>query len=190
LRGHSRAEAFQETIQHVDGLLSKCLEASRSLTSELSPPILYEAGLAPALKWLGRWFHETHGLMVGVVAEDQALPDTEEIRAAGFHAVRELLFNVVKHAKVRRAQVRMSRVGENGIKILVADKGTGFEPTKIQAREGRAGGFGLFSLRERLALLGGHMEVESAPGHGSRFTLIVPLGRSNASLTPGSTHTA
>ena len=137
LRGHSRAEAFQETIQHVDGLLSKCLEASRSLTLELSPPILYEAGLAPALKWLGRWFQQTHGLMVSVVAEDQALSDTEEIRAAVFHAVRELLFNVVKHAKVRRAQVRMSRVGENGIKILVADKGAGFEPTKTPGQGGK-----------------------------------------------------
>lgn len=182
LRGQSQAEAFQQTIQHVDGLLGRCLETSRSLTLELSPPILYEAGLAPALRWLGRWFHETHGLMVSVVAEDQTLSDTEEIRAALFHAIRELLFNVVKHAKAKRAQVRMSRLGEDQIKIQVTDQGAGFEPAKLQAREGMAGGFGLFSLRERLKSLGGQFEVESAPGRGSRFTLIVPVGRSTAEL--------
>jgi signal transduction histidine kinase len=186
LRGHSRTEAFQQTIQHVDGLLSNCLETSRSLTLELSPPILYEAGLAPALKWLGRWFRQTHGLTVRVVAEDRALADTEPIRVVVYHAVRELLFNIVKHAKVRRAQVRMSGVGENRIKILVTDKGVGLEPARLQAGEGKTGGFGLFSLRERLASLGGHMEVESAPGRGSRFTLIVPLGQPNAEAGAGS----
>jgi signal transduction histidine kinase len=190
LRGQCRAEAFQQTIHHVDDLLGRCLETSRSLTMELSPPILYEAGLAPALKWLGRWFQQTHGLIVNVAADDQALADTEPIRVTVFHAVRELLFNVVKHAKVRRARVHMSRVGENRIKILVTDKGAGFEPTRLQAGEGKTGGFGLFSLRERLALLGGQMEVESAPGRGSRFTLIVPLAPRNAEVGAGSTHLA
>jgi PAS domain S-box-containing protein len=184
LRGQSQTEAFQQAMRRVDDLLDRCLKTSRSLTLELSPPILYEAGLAPALKWLGRWFHETHGLRVSVVVADQAFSDTEDIRVALFRAVRELLFNIVKHAKVKRAQVRMSRVGEDRLKILVTDKGAGFEPAKLQVREGMAGGFGLFSLRERLASLGGQMEVESAPGVGSRFTLIVPLGGSQGELVP------
>lgn len=184
LRGQSQTEAVQQTIRHVDDLLGRCLEASRSLTLELSPPILYEAGLGAALKWLGRWFHQTHGVTVSVAVEDQGRPETEDIRVALFHAVRELLFNVVKHAKVKSARVRMSRLGNDRIRILVTDKGAGFEPAKLQVREGMAGGFGLFSLRERLKSLGGQLEVESAPGLGSRFTLIVPVGRSTAALLP------
>ncbi len=80
--------------------------------------------------------------------------------------------------------MHMSQAGEKGIKVLVTDKGAGFEPATLQAKEGRAGGFGLFSLRERIASLGGRMEVKSAPGRGSRFTLIMPLRRSNAELVP------
>lgn len=76
----------------------------------------------------------------------------------------------------------MRHWGNGRIKILFTDKGTGFEPAKLRVREGMAGGFGLFSFRERLESLGGQLKVESALGLGSRFTLIVPVGRSTAEL--------
>ncbi len=97
---------------------------------------------------------------------------------------------IVKQAKVKRAQARISRVGEDRIKILVTDKGVGFEPTRLKAGKGKTGGLGLFSLRERLASLGGHMEVESAPGRGSRFTLIVSLGQPDTEAGAGCVHPA
>ena len=91
-----------------------------------------------------------------------------------FHATRELLFNVVKHAGVKSARVEVIlRDGE--IRIEVADEGAGFDPAELRAGEGVSGKFGLFSIRERLGLLGGRLEIESAPGQGSRFTLIAPL---------------
>jgi PAS domain S-box-containing protein len=173
LRKQSEANTFQETVTRIDGFLDECIKTSRSLTAELSPPILYEAGLAAALKWLGRWFWETHGLTVRVIADEQSLPDSEELRVTLFQAVRELLFNVVKHAKVKQAEVRLSRPAKDQVKILVSDKGAGFELATLQALEGKAGGFGLFSLRERLESLGGQLEVDSAPGRGSRFVLSV-----------------
>jgi PAS domain S-box-containing protein len=175
LRFHSKSSAFQQARQRVDNLLGKCLETSRSLVSELSPPILYEAGLAPALKWLGRWFRETHGLTVKVIADEQASTEPEEIRVALFQAVRELLFNVVKYALVKQAQVRINRLDNQQLKIVVSDHSVGFDPAQLRAKEGTVGGFGVFSLRERLELLGGQMKVESAPRRGSRFTLVAPL---------------
>ena len=92
-----------------------------------------------------------------------------------FVAVRELLFNVVKHGQVQQAWVRVSRLPENQLKIVVSDQGAGFDPARLRACEGTRSGFGLFSLRERLESLGGQMEVESAPGKGSRFTLLAEL---------------
>ena len=173
LRGQSDAESLQSSIQHVDGLLAQCFATCRTLTLELSPPILYEAGLPAALHWLGRWFQDTHGLNVEVSAKEEEGPEQEEIRIVLFQAARELLFNVVKHSGVKQAQVRLSHLPNRRVKLVVSDTGDGFDLAQLALGE-MTGGFGLFSLRERLEQLGGRLDVESGPGRGSRFTLIVP----------------
>jgi PAS domain S-box-containing protein len=175
LRSQGQGQTFEQAIQRVDDLLAQSLETSRGLTVELSPPVLHEEGLPAALKWLAGWFRENHGLSVKIVAGQRSLPDSEDIRITLFEAVRELLFNVVKHAKVGRAQVRLFRIKRGRLKIVVSDSGAGFDPAKVKFKEGEKGGFGLFSLRERLALLGGNLEVASAPGCGSSFTLLAPI---------------
>jgi CheY-like chemotaxis protein len=91
-----------------------------------------------------------------------------------FLATRELLFNIVKHARVKEARADVACL--NGqIQITVTDEGTGFDPTQLRVAGGSAGGFGLFSIRERLQLLGGRMEIDSAPTRGSRITLFAPV---------------
>jgi PAS domain S-box-containing protein len=175
LRGESEAESFAKAVQRIDDLLGKCLDTSRSLTLQLSPPILYEAGLVAALRWLGEWFQGTHGLSVKVTARARRVADSEELRIALFQSVRELLFNVVKHAQVKEAQVELRQERDKELRIVVRDAGVGFNPAQLSAPAGPAGGFGLFSLRERIEFLGGRLEVESSLGAGSRFTLWVPL---------------
>jgi signal transduction histidine kinase len=91
-----------------------------------------------------------------------------------FRSVRELLFNIVKHAGVSSARLGMWRTRDGGVGIEVSDAGAGFDPLDVRAREGASGGFGLFSIRERLEMLGGSFDAESSPGHGSRFMLWVP----------------
>jgi signal transduction histidine kinase len=91
-----------------------------------------------------------------------------------FRAVRELLFNVVKHAQVRDARVQLGHDADSRIRIVVSDDGAGFEPDVVRAREGTAGSFGLFSVRERLESLGGQLEVDSAPGRGASIILLGP----------------
>ena len=173
LRSRTTGEEQLQAVDQVNELLDESIEASRVLTIELSPPILYDAGLVPALEWLARWMREKHGLTTAVDANEEAEPDSEHIRALLFEAVRELLFNVVKHAHIDEATVLVEKTTKNEISVTVEDTGDGFDPKAAQDRKTGAG-FGLFSIRERFGLVGGHMDVETAPGRGTRVTLRVP----------------
>jgi signal transduction histidine kinase len=167
---------LQEAIREVTGLLNEAIAQTRSLAAELSPPVPLKDGLVPALEWLGRWMQQKHGLTIRVTATEQGLEAGDEgTRLMLFNAVRELLFNVTKHAKVTAASVQVQRVGDL-VEIVVEDKGVGSAALGGNMPENTGNSLGLFSIRHRLDLIGGHFEVESAPERGSRFTLHVPLG--------------
>src|SRR5262249_38527171 len=128
-----------------------------------------------ALTWLARRTHEQYGILVNVTIDPQANPDAGDARILLFEGVRELLFNAVKHAGVDRVDVTLALGPGDTIHIQVSDEGVGFDPgaTLLDKNQANAG-LGLFSVQERLALLGGHLDIHSAPGKGSRFTLTVP----------------
>ncbi len=172
LRRRASDEAGQPALQELEELLDEAINASRSLTVELSPPILYDAGLGAALEWLARQMQERHGLAVVVDTQPHTEPDTDQWRVLIFQAVRELLFNVVKHAGTQCARVEMTRNDEGELRVAVVDPGVGFDPSRVEAGDG--GGFGLFSVRERLGLLGGRLEIDTAPGRGTRVSIFVP----------------
>jgi len=168
-------DAVRENLADADGLIGTSLEITRTLTAELSPAILYRSGLTAALRWMGRWYHERMGLDVTVEADAYADADLgDEIRVTLFRAVRELLFNVVKHARASSARVRFSRTADGRAIVVVSDDGVGFDPETLRAPEGAGGGIGLFSLGERLGLLGGRLDVDSEPGRGTSFSLVGP----------------
>lgn len=173
LQGRLKDDITRQRLQIMVDLLDQSIKASRSLTTELSPPILYDAGLAPALTWLGRWMQTKHGLAVAVRADETVDPLTEQVRVFLFQASRELLFNVVKHAHVQQAQLEMTRQDAH-VRIVVSDQGVGFDPAAVKPMGG-PGGFGLFSIQERIELLGGWMEIQTAPGQGAKITLWAPL---------------
>jgi PAS domain S-box-containing protein len=179
LRTAQKTVKFQNALQKLGGLLRECITMSRSLTSELSHPAFSEPDLREALEWLAAWMKEKHGLEVDVETEEEVVVEAEETRIMLLQAVRELLFNVVKHAGVKNARVRLSLAAEGQVLISVRDEGAGFDVSKIGAHGGSSG-IGLSSLRERLALAGGGMEMESSPGRGSRLTLWVPAPRTEA----------
>jgi CheY-like chemotaxis protein len=120
--------------------------------------------------------NEQHGLTVEVEADSEMKADDEGVAILLFQSVRELLFNVAKHAEVKKAQVRMNRLDDDRIRIVVADEGVGFDAAR-QAAGGSTYGFGLFSIRERIESLGGRLEIESARGRGTRITMTVPIRR-------------
>ena len=177
------AEPAQKSLSDVDALLVESLEVTRSLAAELSPAILRRSGLAAALRWLGRWYQGRYGLKVAVDIEAEAEPD-EETRAIVFNGVRELLFNVVKHARAAKAGIQLNRDADGRAVITVSDDGLGFDPETLRVSDGNAPGFGLFSLRERLEILGGRVEVSSSPGRGTSITIVGPPPRLEPAGTP------
>lgn len=166
--------ALRRGLDQVDNLMVEAVDASRSLTIELSPPVLYDGGLVAAFEWLGRHMLEKHGLEISIRTEVGVEPDAEGIRLLLFQVVRELLFNVVKHGRTDHASVDLRRTDNGLIKVVVRDEGAGFDAARISGRE-TTDGFGLFGIRERLEPLGGSMEIESAPGRGTRITIHIPV---------------
>jgi signal transduction histidine kinase len=161
-----RAE-MQSTID----LLGKCIEETRTLMFELSPPILYDLGLLPALSWLAETLEKQHGLEVEIV--DDAPRQLDDLTAnIVFRSVRELLMNVVKHAGVTTARVEV-RTFMQTLHIKVEDEGRGFDPAVAAVSASNT--FGLFSVREQLSRLSGSLELNSAPGRGTCAVLSVPI---------------
>jgi len=145
------------------------------LTFELSNPVLYEAGFANAVEsWLVEQIHDKHGLPYTFEVEEGLGPLDREVSITLFQIVRELLANVVKHAKAGRVDVHLGNAGDK-VQITVCDDGVGFEPARVSRPDSRAGGYGLFSIRERLEYLSGELAIESAPGQGSRIVVTVPM---------------
>jgi signal transduction histidine kinase len=163
-----RDEQIQTSRRLMD-MLTKAVETSRFVTTALRPPALYELGVGAAFFWLAEQMKQKHGLTVDLQVAVAAEPASLDVRIFIFQAVRELLFNVVKHAGVSLVHVRMGLDDHDRIQVEVCDAGAGFPDSKIQPR-----GFGLFSIRERVGLLGGRLDIQSAVGKGTRVCLTLP----------------
>jgi PAS domain S-box-containing protein len=174
LKAVKRLDGARKEISEIGGLLQSAINHSRSLTFELSPPILYELGLEAAVRSLCENFQKQHGITVSFEDDGSAIPLLEDQRVLMFQAARELLVNVVKHAQASSAGISLGRDGDF-IRITVEDNGIGFAGTEKNIRPADNGGFGLFSLRERIKYSGGRFELNSTPGNGSRITLALPL---------------
>ena len=172
LFGVNRADAL---LEEAETLLQQTLEVTRTLTVELHPPVLDDDGLTVALEWLASHFEQQYDLRVEVEADGPCPVPRKEIRTLLTQSVRELLFNVVKHANVDRAHIHV-RTTCTPMEIVVEDEGEGF-PTSPLPLSDNGSGVGLSSLRDRLGLLGGRLEVQTRPGNGTRVVLTVPEDR-------------
>ena len=165
-----------DVLGEVCDCLGDVIRDTRTLTFDLSSPILYELGFETAVtEWLDEQIREKHGIQTEFRDDGQPKPLDDDIRALLFRNVRELLINIIKHAKARKVKISVSKVDKQ-ICVIIEDDGVGFEPAKI----GSNAGFGIFSIRERLEQLDGHLEIESEPGRGSRFTMTAPLKVENS----------
>jgi signal transduction histidine kinase len=179
----------------MEALLDRTIHETRALTFELTPPMLYELGLVPALQWLverydkqGRMRARLHLPQNG---HAQPADPPPQIAALLFTAVRELLHNVVKHAAATVIDVTVSDQ-KGRLCVAVDDNGCGFprdhdlknsgspsdegadEVLAEKNVEDETGGFGLFSIRTRLLYVGGEMRIISAKGKGTHVTLVAP----------------
>ena len=164
-------------VKDISNILLKALQDTRSLIFELSSPSMNEIGLAAAIsEWLEEQIAKRHDLKIEFFdATDDHHKKTldSNVRALLFRNVRELLTNVVKHSRAQNVRVQIISEG-SCLKITVEDDGVGFNPDADNTKQKAAEGFGLFSIQERMADLGGSFDIQSQPGKGCRMTLISP----------------
>jgi PAS domain S-box-containing protein len=155
-------------------MIDQIIQDTRSLTSELALPVLYELGLEAAVEWLAEKVQNEHGLTVRVVDDGRQRPLSEEMRGLLFRSVREMLFNAVKHARASMVEIRLDKRSDH-IQIQIKDDGRGFEVSRLWTDSKVSGGWGLFSIRERLSHVDGSLEIESAPDEGTSIRITLPL---------------
>jgi PAS domain S-box-containing protein len=171
----SRAAAPGDAAAMLAGLvtqLDSVIAEARSITWELCPAALYDHGVKAALEPLAVSL-KPRGITFSASGDDGAdLP--VEIRVALFKSLRECVNNIVKHARATSVAVTLARQGSLFV-ASVTDDGVGFDPALLPATPRQDRGFGLYSIRERLAAMGGRLDLESAPGKGTTALLTVPI---------------
>jgi signal transduction histidine kinase len=161
----------------LDGLIEltdQSIEQAGALTFELAPPVLFQLGLLAAARRLVEQVAGTHALELAFRHESWREPLNEDLRSLLFRALRELLMNVVRHARAGKARVLLKQT-ESEVRLCVDDDGIGFDPSRRGFAGSGTGGFGLLSLDERIGYLGGRMDIRSEPGRGTTVTLVIPL---------------
>lgn len=166
-------EPVAAAVRESRDLIDQATAELRSLTFDLSSPTLYALGLAPAVEALCRDTAGHHNLRIDF--EDRGTPAdlSNDRRVVLYRAARELLLNVVKHAEATQAKVTCGGDAE-GVFVSVVDDGVGFDADDAGRGFSRTGGFGLFTLRERVEHLGGRFAILSSRGAGTRVTVVLP----------------
>lgn len=160
--------SWRVTAAEINEILANVIGMSRHLSQELSPAVFCENDLAEVIEWLADQMEAQHGLTVHVHACGVGPLESEALTIFLFRAAQELLVNVVRHAGVREARVRLRRRGRY-VGLCVSDRGRGFTPSDLK----ETAGFGLLSIQERMESLGGRLKIKSAIGKGSTFHLVV-----------------
>jgi signal transduction histidine kinase len=167
-------EALKRSISKISAMLDEAIEITRTLTYELTPPMLRKGDLTESLRWLAHWLETNYDfeIVLEVQCEFPQLP--EDLRIFLFSVARELLLNAVKHSGVNQARVAVQR-DRNQIRLTVVDQGRGMLVSDLQNVQDVQAGYGLFSIRERLLALGGSLDIASQPGDGAKFTITLPF---------------
>jgi PAS domain S-box-containing protein len=161
-----------DPLRKINSLIEQSIELTQSVTFDLSPPILYELGFTDAVEWLIEKKQSEYGISISFDC-DRPFPLPLQTRAILFHAVRELLLNVAKHAKASQARVIILQTGQE-IEIRVEDNGIGIVPSGAVLHPNHTGGFGLFNIRERIRQIDGQLAIQSNGGQGTSVIIRVP----------------
>ena len=161
------AETYQD-LDQIQASLSESIAITRNLSIDLSPIVLQGEGLAEAMTWLSFRMKEQYELQVELEARDKLNHLDSHLRMLLFQSIRELLFNVVKHAGVKEAKVTLERVNGRPV-ITVSDDGKGFDAEAVLGNPQAA--HGLLIIKDRLNLLGCRLDLVSKPGEGTRIKI-------------------
>jgi two-component system, chemotaxis family, CheB/CheR fusion protein len=173
-------QILQADLHQLRAAADLALHVTRRVVVDLTPPLFLSESFMESLKWLAALMKQRHGLEVELQGEVQPGWPEEEVSKFLVQTVRELLFNVVKHAGVNQAKVEVSE-GRGRLSISVSDHGHGFDTS---ASKQQSGGLGLFNIRNRLELFGGQFDLQSQIGQGTRATVAVLASHQYDELIP------
>jgi signal transduction histidine kinase len=168
---------YEDDLDEIIRLIDQTLQEIRSMTFQLRPPLLANAGLEAALQWLAAEMDEDYGLKIDIEDDLQPKPLRYEVSSLIFQIVRELLINIAKHAGTKSAMITIIKEGDS-IVLIIEDKGKGFNTSEIDSKEIKSGGFGIFNIKQKIEYLGGKFKLESYPGKGTKVTITSPLENS------------
>lgn len=169
-----QASSFASRLEESIGIIDRTLQQVRDLSLDLRPPLLDDLGLVSAL----RWHIERQAQRAGFTVEfDAGLLDprpTPEIEVACFRVVQEALTNVARHAHAQHVWIAL-HVDNNLLHVSVQDDGVGFDVRQALEQAARGDSLGLIGMQERVALVGGRLTIEAAPGFGAKIRARFPL---------------
>jgi signal transduction histidine kinase len=164
--GMRRADPGNQQARAIERISEEAVRDMQALLIELRPASLNGAGLAPALQEICAAYHDRLGVTVDASLDDLTVP--APVEHALLRITQEACGNAVRHGNARRLTVSMTRQ-DGHVELGVRDTGTGFDPSAPHA------GSGLAHIRDRVAELGGTLDIDSAPGRGAALTVRVPV---------------
>jgi PAS domain S-box-containing protein len=167
--------APSDMFDKVDRMLNEAILEVRVLTHQIVPTELYEKSIQDAVISLARQMHERFNFSVEVITDDRIINVNHCVSICAYHAVREMLLNVDKHAKVRTAEVKFSTHSNKHFQLSVSDRGTGFAVNNSPEYEGFNMGFGLLTIKKQVEGLGGSLAITSLPDVGTTINLLLPF---------------
>jgi len=170
LESAADVKMVKNQMKKLHELITETIKDTRKLTFELIPPVLFELGFQRSLQWLTDQYREQHNIQCDFTDHSRSVPLAADLSSVLFQAVKELLLNSLKHAQADRVKVAVRREG-NRIQVSVEDDGVGFDISEAQPYSPQKGGFGLFSIRERLRDFDGRLEIQSERGKGTKVVL-------------------
>jgi two-component system sensor histidine kinase UhpB len=170
-----RQKELKEQVADARTLAADSLTELRRILSGLRPAILDDLGLVPAIRWFVRANLEQVGVNVIVKAPAVPLELSPAVTTTLFRIVQEAVNNVVRHAGARSVTVVL-QLDEGVVRLRVEDDGRGFDPGGVSRDAVELQRLGLLGIRERAVLLGGEVQIDSAPDKGTRLSVSIPLG--------------
>ena len=168
-----RESAPTETRDALTPFIDEAIMGVRDLAFELSPPVLEDLGLLPAIEWLAGFFRNRYGAEIHFASDEREPTLTAAARVVAFRAVRELVFNAAKHAADGEIVV-ICRSNHKTVRLTVRDTGPGFHLGGIRGEPGVSRRFGLVSVEQQIRGLGGTFDLYSAVGDGTRVAITLP----------------
>ena len=172
LRSKPGGEESRRVLDEAQQLLVQAIRETRALMTDISNPVLYDMGLQVAVQSLTEEVKAAKGISVSSSFSGSLRNLDQDLEVMIYQVVKELVQNIVKHSGAGTASVRIVEKGDV-VKLVVADDGQGFDAGNVGA-VGLDGGFGLFSIRERVKSYGGKVRIASEPGKGSEVTVLLP----------------